>query len=100
MRSRVWTGILGVSLALGSVALGSAAVGSQATPVAVVAATTTAAETPAGQLPVVLAQYSESSSSSSSSRTRSYRGIIRLAVFGVIILVSGIGWVIKKATAG
>jgi hypothetical protein len=45
-------------------------------------------------LPIVLAQYSESSSSSS--RVRIPRGAVRLAVGAVILVIGGVGWVIKQ----
>jgi hypothetical protein len=44
-------------------------------------------------MPIVLAQYSDSSSSS---RVRIPRGAIRLAVGAVILVIGGVGWVIKQ----
>ncbi|MCU0876484.1 MAG: hypothetical protein MUF06_01650 [Pirellulaceae bacterium] len=43
--------------------------------------------------PIVLAQYSDNSSST---RVRIPRGAIRLAVGAVILVIGGVGWVIKQ----
>ena len=85
MKTTLRATILGLAVLLG----GEAVYGSDLAPAAPVPAI--AAQT---GLPIVLAQYSESSSSSS--RVRVPRSVIRLAVGAVILVIGGVGWVIKQ----
>ena len=49
---------------------------------------------------LVLGQYSDSSSGSTRVSGRGVRGIVKLAVLGGILLISGVGWVIRKVSGG
>jgi hypothetical protein len=48
--------------------------------------------------PVLLAQYSDNSNSGSNTRIsgRGARGLVKLVIFGGILLFSGVAWVFRK----
>ena len=48
----------------------------------------------------LLAQSSDSSSGSTRVSGRGARGLFKLVIFGGILLVSGVGWFIKKVSGG
>jgi hypothetical protein len=84
MRSGICAAVLFSALAFGG--LGHVPAASAAPPAPVVVHISDAAP------PILLAQYGDSSSS----RTRSSRGVVRLVVFGIILAVGAVGWVIKQ----
>lgn len=96
MRSSIWAGVLAISF-LGGGAIVAAEPTLSSTPMQTAGSGITSPSAASFvSAPIVLCQYSDSSSSSSSSGSRSYRGVIRLGVFAIIMVVSGVGWLIRK----
>lgn len=87
MKTAVRATILGLAVLLG----GEAVYGSDAAAASPVPAVATQ-----GGAPIVLAQYSDSSSST---RTRVPRGAIRLVIGAAVLVIGGIGWVVKQMSS-
>jgi len=90
MISRLLAGVVGVSLLVTAGGV-FAHEGALAAPVAIVAPAEAVAA------PLILAQYSDSSQSSQGRiSSRGTRGLVKLGVFGAVMLFSGAMWVVRK----